>query len=265
MPSHNRLSPFLEKCCLRVAASQSYQNAESDIAVLTGINVGHSTLHRLVEKTEFYPTDAKQAVTELSVDGGKVRVRTERGKASEWLEYKAVRLQGLYYNAAFKSNLLLIDWVNSQRLASPLVCLGDGHPGVWKIIDELATPQRRCEILDWYHLCENLYKVGGSLKRIKKASAYLWQGQVDAAIALFNNSRRKQAFNFVEYLQQHSQRIVNYEKLQFEGVCSIGSGSVESAIKQIDLRLKLVGAQWKADNINQMLQLRCAYLNGLLA
>jgi hypothetical protein len=31
------------------------------------------------------------------------------------------------------------------------------------------------------------------------------------------------------------------------------------------LRLKLVGAQWKATNVNQMLQLRCAYLNGQFA
>jgi hypothetical protein len=52
---------------------------------------------------------------------------------------------------------------------------------------------------------------------------------------------------------------------QAESLCSIGSGAVESAIKQIDLRLKLTGAQWKAANVNQMLQLRCAYLNGQLA
>jgi hypothetical protein len=58
---------------------------------------------------------------------------------------------------------------------------------------------------------------------------------------------------------------VNYEQFQSKQICSIGSGSVESAIKQIDVRLKLVGAQWKADSINQILQLRCAYLNGLLA
>ena len=41
--------------------------------------------------------------------------------------------------------------------------------------------------------------------------------------------------------------------------------AVESAIKQIDRRLKISGAQWNADSINQMLRLRCAYLNGQLA
>jgi hypothetical protein len=45
---------------------------------------------------------------------------------------------------------------------------------------------------------------------------------------------------------KHRQRIVEYKYHQKSGFCSIGSGAVESAIKQIDLRLKLVGAQWKA-------------------
>lgn len=76
-----------------------------------------------------------------------------------------MRLQGIYYNAAFQDNLFVSDWVNSQKLVNPLVCLGDGHDGVWKLINELATIEARWEILDWYHLSENLYKVGGSLKR----------------------------------------------------------------------------------------------------
>jgi hypothetical protein len=47
-------------------------------------------------------------------------------------------------------------------------------------------------------------------------------------------------------------------------VCSVGSGAVESAIKQIGMRVKISGAQWKAENVNQVLSVRCAYLNGLL-
>ena len=265
LSSHSRISPLLEKCCLRISANESYLDASAEIAALTGIKVGHSTLHRLVQRSLFSPPDAKQSVTEVSVDGGKVRLRSPHGQQSQSLEYKAVRLQGIYYNAAFQNNLFVIDWVNSQNLVNPLVCLGDGHDGVWKLINELATPDTRWEILDWYHLRENLYKVGGSLKRIKQAKSCLWRGQVDEAIALFTDCRRKQAHNFIEYLNKHRHRIVNYELTRAEQLCSIGSGAVESAIKQIDLRLKLVGAQWNSDNVNQMLQLRCAYLNGQLA
>lgn len=65
--------------------------------------------------------------------------------------------------------------MNCQRLVNPLVCLGDGHQGVWNLVKEFGSDCfSRWEILDWYHLKENLYKVGGSLKRLKKAEALLW-------------------------------------------------------------------------------------------
>ena len=41
----------------------------------------------------------------------------------------------------------------------------------------------------------------------------------------------------------------------------IGSGPVESLVKQIDARLQLVGVQWNTESLPQMLKLRCAYLN----
>ena len=53
----------------------------------------------------------------------------------------------------------------------------------------------------------------------------------------------------------------NYDYYQTEGICSIGSGAVESTIKQIDRRLKISGAQWNESNVSQVLKHRCAYLN----
>ncbi|MDJ0607079.1 MAG: ISKra4 family transposase, partial [Microcystis sp. M53602_WE12] len=44
-----------------------------------------------------------------------------------------------------------------------------------------------------------------------------------------------------------------------------GSGSVESKIKQLGARMKIVGAHWQAENVHQYLKLRCAYLNGDIA
>ncbi|CAA9291553.1 hypothetical protein AVDCRST_MAG92-4413 [uncultured Coleofasciculus sp.] len=53
--------------------------------------------------------------------------------------------------------------------------------------EEIGSPTQRLEILDWYHLRENLYKVGGSRKRLKQAETLQWQGQLNNAIALFTN------------------------------------------------------------------------------
>jgi len=265
VPPYKRLSPLLEICCLLLSANESYQDAEADIETLTGVKVGHSTQHRQVQTTEWSLPQAKQAISEVSVDGGKVRLRGEKGQASYWRDYKAVRLQNLYYGGFFQDNLSLTDWVNSQRLTNPLFCLGDGHDGVWNLFEEIASPTSRQEILDWYHLRENLYKIGGSLKRLKQAEAKLWHGQVDEAIAYFVNSHRKQARNFCAYLAKHRHRLINYRDFQEQQLSSIGSGAVESAVKQIDRRLKISGAQWKLENVFRILQLRCAYLNGLLA
>jgi len=256
---------MFEKNCLLLSGNESFQDAEKDIVALTGIKVSHSTLQRLVQRQEYEEPHAKQGVNEVSIDGGKVRLRSQcKGVESYWRDYKAVRLQGIYYGAFFQDNLSLIDWVNSQRLLYPLVCLGDGHDGVWNLFQEIGNAEQRQEILDWYHLKENLYKVGGSIKRLKAAETFLWYGEVQSASDLFVNLTKKPAQNFINYLKKHSERIVNYQYFSTIGLCSIGSGAVESAVKQIGKRLKISGAQWKSENVAKMLQLRSAYLNGQL-
>jgi hypothetical protein len=74
---------------------------------------------------------------------------------------------------------------------------------------------------------------------LNQAQRLLWQGQVEAAKALFADFKLKQAQNFCEYL--------DYQYHQAEQICSIGSGAVESTVKQIDRRTKISGAQWKID------------------
>jgi hypothetical protein len=265
LKAHSRLSGLLEKSCLQLSAKGSFASAAADIEMLTGVAVGHSTQQRLVHRQTFEWPEAKQPVTEVSLDGGKVRLRKLKDSESAWRDYKAVRLGGIYYGGFFQDNPTLIDYVNAQPLRYPLVCLGDGHDGVWNLFRQIASEPQRWEILDWYHLKENLYKVGGSLKRLAQAETLLWQGQLDEAKALFAPCQRKQARNFEAYLEKHRTRIVNYAYYQAEQLCSIGSGAVESAVKQIDRRLQISGAKWNPESVNPMLQLRCAYLNGQLA
>ncbi len=113
-------------------------------------------------------------------------------------------------------------------------------------------------------MIENLYKVGGSLKRLKKAESFLWQGKIDDTLRLISSLKKKQARNFCQYLETHRHRIINYSDYQEKKICSIASGAVESTIKQIDRRLKISGAQWNFNNVSQVLKHRCAYLNNAL-
>ena len=106
--------------------------------------------------------------------------------------------------------------------------------------------------------------MGGSIKRIKAAEALLWSGKIEATKALFINCRYQQVKFFFADLDKHRSRIVNYSYYQAEQLCSIGSGAVESAIKQIGARIKISGSQWNIESVNKILGVRCAYLNGLL-
>lgn len=263
---YTRHSPLLERCCLLLSANESYQNAESDLYLLTGLKVGHSTQHRKVNQIDLPLPDLKQGLSEISVDGGKIRLRTEaKGEASFWQEYKTARLQGTYYGAFFQDNLSLTDWINSQKLTQPLYCLGDGHDGIWNIFTEIGEKKHRIEILDWYHLTENLHKIETQKSVLDQLEAYLWTGQVSEAIKLLKSAQPVGGTNFLSYLNKHRQRLINYQYYQQEQICSIGSGAVESAVKQISHRVKLTGAQWLKENVAKILQLRCAYLNSQLA
>lgn len=164
---YRQLSPHLENCCLRLSANVSYEQAEQDVAYLTGIRVPAKTQQRLVHAQTFALPTEQEAIAELGVDGGKVRVRTPLGEECQWRDYKTIATDhGLVAN--FQNNAQLIEWVNAQPLANPLTCLGDGHDGVWNIVAQIATADQRQEILDWYHLNKNLHKVGGSLKRLQQ-------------------------------------------------------------------------------------------------
>jgi len=132
-------------------------------------------------------------------------------------------LGGFPHERLHQDNEKLINWVNQQPLSDPLNCLGDGHPGIWKLVKQFDCPGEKREILDWFHLVENLYKVGGSIKRLEKAKSLLWLGKIDETINLISRLKKIQAANFCNYLENHRHRIINYSYYQQEEICSIAS------------------------------------------
>ena len=117
----------------------------------------------------------------------------------------------------YQANDQLCQWATALPFAAMLYCLGDGHPGIWGVYVQMQLSNPHQEILDWYHLNENLYKIGGSLNRLHEAEALLWPGKVDPTTALLSPLKQPQAHNFCDsrnfcdYLRTHQQRIPNYE------------------------------------------------------
>jgi len=264
LSARSRWSPFLTRCALLLSANESYQRAEADLATLTGVTMSHSTLQRLVQRESWaYPT-LEDELTEMSLDGGMIRVRTPVGEPSEWREYKALQVADQVSLACFKDNAQIIDWAGQQPWVEAVSCLGDGHDGVWGIYHAMGRDEQRVEVLDWYHLMENLAKVSGTPAQLESVKTFLWQGQVEAARRYLSQHKVAHSEGFRAYRKKHRRRIPNYEARQQAGA-SIGSGRVESLVKQIAARVKLSGAQWSTQNVPKVLHLRCAYLNGALA
>ncbi len=117
-----------------------------------------------------------------------VEERKEKESRVEARDYKAVCVHKQTRVAWFQENETLVEWVNSQPLEQLLTCIGDGHSGIWKLMRQFNPWGKTREILDWFHLVENLYKVGGSNQRIYQAKKLLWQGKVDVISVMPNNS-----------------------------------------------------------------------------
>ena len=239
----------------------SYQQAETDIAMLTGVRVSAKTQERMVKRAILPEAMSDEPVTEMALDGGMVRVRTPKRQPSEWRQYHAIRLNRNGLGMAwFKSPPCLRAWVTTLPIASLLYALGDGHCGIWSLFEQMAIPGSIDEILDWFHLKENLYKVEAPSEQLEVLAGMLWEGQVSTSKSRLETMDTSTAKRFRGYLDRHTGRIPNYRYDQLEGL-PIGSGPVESLVKQIDARLQISGAQWNTDSLPQILKLRCAYLN----
>jgi hypothetical protein len=173
---------------------------------------------------------------------------------------------GLVCGAWFQENEELLKYANNQPLAEIISCLGDGHQGIWNIMAGIKEKESRREVLDWYHLMENMHKVGGSEQRLKQVRKELWEGNIEGAKKAFSDWENppKEVLNFLIYLDGHKGRIPNYQLDQKAGLC-IGSGEVESTIKRIGRRIKISGAQWDIKNLSNVLKQRCAYINNDIA
>ena len=134
-----------------LVGNESFVNAERDLEILTGIKIPHSTQHRLANSYQLPEAKIINRAESLSVDGGTVRLRTPLGKQSEWKNYKAIKIHDRIGMAFFQDNESLLNWVNQQPLSRTVNCLGDGHDGVWNIVEQIGSKHQRREILDWYH------------------------------------------------------------------------------------------------------------------
>jgi len=142
--------------------------------------------------------------------------------------------------------------------AQEVVLLGDGGNWVWPLLSDLVPLWRKSvQVLDWYHLTENLAKAvravwgeGFNDLLFKRLKDLAWQGQADALIGQLEHlateagseAGSREVTQVANYVRGHRERM-NYRWLDLDGY-QIGSGQVESRCKQLGLRIKGCGMDW---------------------
>lgn len=144
-------------------------------------------------------------------------------------------------------------WQEAARrgvvVAEEVVVLGDGAHWIWNLADT-HFPQAT-QILDWYHASAYVWDaataIWGETGSERAAWAHqqldaLWAGQVEAVLAELEQRRAHGAgvLQALSYYTTHRNRM-DYAAYRARGL-QIGSGSVESACKQlVSARLKQAG------------------------
>lgn len=161
---------------------------------------------------------------------------------------------------------------NNAHLARELVILGDGAEWIWNLVSENFPDA--IQIVDWFHACEYLMPVAKAVCKdadkqadwVRHVKTELWHGRVDAVIAAcethLNPSREDDpAQKAVTYFSNNKKRM-DYATYRNNGY-QIGSGTIESAAKQIGLlRMKVPGAIWNLESARYVAKARAAYLSG---
>ena len=219
----------------------------------------------------------------LSMDGGMVNIRQE-----DWKELKVgligkvvsddppvssvipeVHTMPLVYTAvlgdveAFAPVLVRAAQAHGFFEAAQSSIPADGAAWIWGIADR-HFPQS-VQIVDWYHACEHLADAAQARfpDQSQQAAAWLqtqrevlFEGPLDALLTDLNQAGLSE---FAHYFETHQTQMC-YLDFQEAGL-PIGSGSVESEVKQFKQRLAGSGMRWSRPGAERMVPIRAAVLD----
>ena len=149
--------------------------------------------------------------------------------------------------------------------AGQVVVVCDGAPWIWRLVADLFPV---CDqILDYYHAKQHLAKMAHERFPQDDGQAQAWLNRMSDALfdgEIFKIIADLQAHNLkTRYFVNH-QRRMQYQQFRAEGL-PIGSGGVESAIKQFKHRLTGAGMRWSRQGAERMITIRSAILSDNLS
>jgi hypothetical protein len=222
----------------------------------------------------------------VSIDGGMVHIREEGWKefkagtifdivmrperdplTGEWAEqagadhihYVAVLGDVQQFSPALWATAVAVDIPRADESS----ITADGAAWIWNMAADLFPDS--VQIVDWYHACEHLARASQALYPDDKDTAdrwfcryknHLFQGEI---FLIIQTLIQADLADHAHYFQVHHRRM-QYHQFQDDGF-PIGSGTVESAIKQFKARMTGPGMRWSRSTAEIMLIIRGAVLD----
>jgi hypothetical protein len=217
----------------------------------------------------------------ISLDGGMIYVRDEGWKelkagvvsdlTHEWqaMDTPVIQLKNLRYTAVLGDVQCFAQafWAFAYRQGIPyagrVAVTADGAPWIWRITADLFPTA--LQIVDWYHACQHLAQAAQTRfpndpllaeRWLHTMKQHLFLGEIHPIITdLHTHALPAYATYFVNH-----QRRMHYQAFRAEGY-PIGSGSIESGIKQYKQRFTGAGMRWSRAGAERMVVIRSAILS----
>jgi len=221
----------------------------------------------------------------VSMDGGMVHIRNEG-----WKEFKVgtvfdveLRLErdsrthdlaqrphavDKAYTAVlgsvdeFAPQLWALAWHCAVPTASDSSVTADGAEWIWRLAADLFPDS--VQIVDWYHACQHLAEAAKALHPDNELSAQRWYRR--RCKDLYKGEIHKITMRLDTVgLSKHSHYFHTHKRrMQYQSCLEagypIGSGTVESGIKQFKGRLTGAGMRWSRAGAEEMLVIRGAVM-----
>lgn len=242
----------------------------------------HVRLERTSWEQRCYAPQTRKAV---SMDGGMVQVRGEGWKelkvgmvadlpdratveGSQPSDAEGVRLTQMRYCgvvgevAPFAQALWALAVEHAIPYAGLVVVTADGAPWIWRLTADYFPGAE--QVVDWYHACEHLAQAAQTRFPTDLAAAQRWldelktllfKGEIHKILELFDSHA---LIGHGDYFAEHRRRM-RYAQFRAAGF-PVGSGGVESGVKQYKHRLCGPGMSWSRPALLRMIVLRSAIL-----
>jgi hypothetical protein len=234
-------------------------------------------IERIQWQDERYDRRARKGI---ALDGGMVAVRGEG-----WKELKVgvagdivpdgpavgenVHLERMHYGAVlgdsdqFQPVLWALAWRQGVPYAGDSAVTADGALWIWRLVADLFPGS--AQIVDWYHAVQHVseavqarFPAGGPEADdwLEALKAWLYRGELKTLIRSLSEAGLG---DHSLYFHRH-QRRMQYQEFREQGY-PIGSGAIESGIKQYKQRLCGPGMRWSRPGVARMAVIRSAVLS----